>query len=242
MVTSVQGIRGLWSYVGLCTLWITIPQVALRHFSQHTVTWLSLWFASSSSASSQASSAHAAEQLPVGKDRDQNKHRWSFQGTSRSFQNLTTKHWVHILPGAFMCFRKKQQIPWQLSALQQIQIKVATATIPTGSPGDLLGGICQQPVAMWASPSPPAAAVSRDPLRSWFAPSPPASSPPGGTGQPPVSARESAWGSSLPPEPCSCQLFVYPSHRQKQMQFVPISPQAGCRISISYRRKIRTQW
>lgn len=31
------------------------------------VTWLSLWFASSSSASSQASSAHAAEQLPVGR-------------------------------------------------------------------------------------------------------------------------------------------------------------------------------
>lgn len=141
-----------------------------------------------------------------------------------------------------MCFRKQQEITWQLSALQQIEIKVATATMPTGSPGDLLGGICQQPAPLWTSTSPPADAASRDPLHSWFAPSPPVSSPLGGTGQPPVSAHESAWGSSLPPEPCSCQLFVYPLHREKQMQFVLISPGAGCRISTSHTRNIRIQW
>lgn len=242
MVTSVQGIRGLWSYVGLCTLWITIPQVALRCFSRHSHMAFTLicfificFFSSFFCSRRRAASCRQGQGV--------NKHRQSLQGASRSLQSQATKpsstgftsHWEpsegstkypdsSVCPpaarnGSCHCYYTCRP-PWR-SPRRDLPAARAYVNIP---------------------PSPPADAASQDPLRSWFAPSPPSSSPPGGTGQPPVSARGSAWGSSLPPEPCSCQLFVYPLHREKQMQFVLISPRAGCRISASHTRNIRMQW
>lgn len=135
MVTSVQ-----WSCVGPCTLWITVSQVASRHFSQHShMAFTLICFIFICFFSSFFCSRRRAASCRQGQGSE-----WAQAISSRNKQiisepNKALQHWVHSSPGAFLCFRKEQQT----------EIKVATGTIPTGSPGDLPGGICQQPVATW---------------------------------------------------------------------------------------------
>lgn len=130
MATSVQRSVGLWSQVGLCTLWIKILQVALRRFSQWShIAFTLICFIFICFFSSFFCSRRKAASCRQG-HRDLNEHRWALQRASWSFQksqkrpavlgftSLTT--WAGSSLGAFACFRKQMHVHWKLSAYQQI--------------------------------------------------------------------------------------------------------------------------